>query len=88
MTNPFQNRISSLTGPARDAVPVVPNDSTDLATTAVALYVETGGALSLVTVAGNTRTLNVPDFTILPVGVRRVRATGTTAAGIHALVLG
>ncbi|SNS29182.1 spike base protein, RCAP_Rcc01079 family [Antarctobacter heliothermus] len=88
MNNPFHNRISSLTGPARDVVPVVPNDGTDLATVAVALYVETGGTLSLVTVAGNTRSLIVPDFTILPVGVMRVRATGTTAAGIHALVLG
>ena len=88
MTNPFAHRAASLQGPALDVVPVIPNDSTDLAITAIALYVETGGALSLVTVAGNTRTLNVPDFTILPVGVRRVRATGTTAAGIHALVLG
>lgn len=88
MTNPFAHRAASLQGPALDAVPVVPIDSTDLAITAIALYVETGGALSLVTVAGNTRTLNVPDFTILPVGVRRVRATGTTATGIHALVLG
>jgi hypothetical protein len=88
MTDPFAQRVSSLQGPARDVVPVVPNDSTDLATTAVALYVETGGTLSFATVAGNTRSLNVPDFTILPVGARRVHATGTTAEGIHALVLG
>ena len=29
----------------------------------------------------------IADFSILPLGVRRVPATGTTAAGIHALVL-
>jgi len=29
----------------------------------------------------------VGDQSILPVGVRRVRATGTTATGIHALVV-
>ena len=88
MTNPFAYRVPSLQGPAQDVVPIVPNDGTDLVTMAVALYVETGGTLSLVTVAGNIRSLNVPDFTILPVGARRVRATGTTATGIHALVVG
>jgi hypothetical protein len=29
----------------------------------------------------------VADFAILPIGVRRVNAGGTTAIGIHALVL-
>lgn len=87
MTNPFENRVSSLSGPARDLLPVTPNDSVDLAEVAVGLYVETGGTLSIVTVAGGTRSVSVPDFSVLPVGVTRVRATGTTATGIHALVL-
>lgn len=87
MTNPFENRISSLSGPARDLLPVTPNDSVDLAKVAVGLFVQTGGAVSIVTVAGGTRTVTVPDFSVLPVGVTRVRATGTTATGIHALVL-
>lgn len=87
MTNPFENRVSSLSGPARDLLPVTPNDSVDLAEVAVGLYVETGGTVSIVTVAGGTRSVAVPDFSVLPVGVTRVRATGTTATGIHALVL-
>lgn len=87
MTNPFENRVSSLSGPARDLLPVTPNDSVDLAEVAVGLYVETGGTVSIVTVAGGTRSVSVPDFSVLPVGVTRVRATGTTATGIHALVL-
>ena len=85
--NPFQSRIPALSGPATDALPVTPDDGADLAIVAIALYVETGGALVIDTVAGETRTLTVTDFSILPLGTRRVRATGTTATGIHALVL-
>ena len=54
---------------------------------AIALYVETGGTVVVDTVAGETRTISVADFSILPLGTTRVRATGTTATGIHALVL-
>ncbi len=84
--NPFANRAGSLSGPATDALPVTPNDATDLPHVALGLYVETGGTISMVTVAGQTRIVAVADFSILPVGVRRVRSTGTTATGLHALV--
>ncbi len=86
-TNPFTNRVSSLSGPARDIAPVVPSDTTDLADVAIGLYVETGGAVALTTVCGEVRTVHVADFSVLPVGVTRVHATGTTASGIHAMVL-
>ncbi len=85
--NPFKNRALALSGPASDALPVTPNDVADLAHVAIGLYVETGGTVSIVTVTGETRTIAVADFSILPIGVQRVRATGTTATGIHALVL-
>lgn len=85
--NPFENRIKALSGPATDALPVTPDDITDLPHVAIGLYVETGGTLSIVTVTGETRSLAVADFSILPVGAQRVNATGTTAIGIHALVL-
>jgi hypothetical protein len=87
MNDPFASRLSSLSGPARDILPVSPDDSTDLPTVAVALYVEQGGTLTITTVAGQQRTLNVADWTILPVGVRRVWAAGTTAGGIGAMVV-
>lgn len=87
MTNPFSNRSLSLSGPATDIVPVTPDDATDLPDVAVALYVEQGGTISLTSVHGEARNVQVADFALLPVGVRRVAATGTTAAGIHALVL-
>lgn len=84
--NPFANRSNSTPGPATYALPVTPDDATDLPTVAIALYVETCGAVVVDTVAGETRTIAVADFPILPLGLSRVRATGT-AAGIHALVL-
>lgn len=85
--NPFQSRTPALSGPATDALPVTPADGSDLPMVAIALYVEIGGTVVVDTVAGETRTISVADFSILPLGVRRVRATGTTATGIHALVL-
>jgi hypothetical protein len=85
--NPFVHRARSIHGPATDALPVAPDDTTDLPVVAIAIYVETGGTVVVDTVAGETRTIAVADFSILPLGTSRVRATGTTAAGIHALVL-
>lgn len=87
MSNPFTGRSTALSGPATDLAPITANDAHDIQNVAIALYVETGGALRIVTVAGETRDLNVDDYSIMPVGVRRVMATGTTASGIHAMVL-
>lgn len=87
MTNPFNNRSLSLSGPATDVSPVAPNDTTDLPKVALALYIETGGSVALTTVAGENRIVTVSDFSILPVGALRVLASGTTASGIHALTV-
>ena len=85
MSNPFDFREASLSGPAHDIQPVLLSDSVNLPTVALALYVQTGGVLSIV--AGAARSVVVADFSILPVGVRRVNQTGTTASGIHAMTL-
>lgn len=87
MTNPFQSRSADLIGPATDILPVVPSNSVDLAHVALALYVEHGGTISFVTERSQSRSVEVADYTILPVATCRVNATGTTASGIHALVL-
>ncbi|MBK5945501.1 hypothetical protein CCR83_03305 [Rhodobacter veldkampii DSM 11550] len=87
MFNPFKNRQIPLSGPAFDITPVTPDDGADLPAVSVALYVETGGTLAFVTAKGALRSLSVRDFSILPVGVSRVMQTGTTAAGIHALMV-
>lgn len=87
MTNPFENRTSSLAGPATDILPVSPDDVTELPDVAIALYIETGGTVSLLTARGGQRSVSVADHSILPVGTRRVNASGTTATGIHAMVI-
>ena len=88
MNNPFENRTSSLSGPATDIVPITPDDVTELSDVAIALFIESGGQLSILTARNGVRTINVTDQTILPVGVRRVNSTGTDATGIHAMVIG
>ncbi|SET86804.1 spike base protein, RCAP_Rcc01079 family [Oceanicella actignis] len=88
MANPFSGRAVPLAGPATDIVPVTPDDAVDLPDAAIALFVTVGGDVVIDTVrGGGPRTVTVADQTLLPVGVTRVRATGTTAAGIHALVI-
>lgn len=87
MANPFDNRAASPVGPGHDYVPVAPNDSTDLDDVAVALYVQTGGAVAFRSVKGNDRVVVLPDYGWILCGVRRVMASGTTAAGIHAVVI-
>ena len=87
MSNPFAGRALSLSGPATDIMPVTPSDVADLPHVGLALYAETGGAVSFVTVSGESRSVTVADFAILPVGIARVNATGTSASGLHVLVL-
>lgn len=87
MSNPFQNRVLSLNGPASDIIPVTPSDVVNFDDVAVALYVETGGTVSFVTAADTTRSVTIADNAFLPVGAKRVNATGTDASGIHALVI-
>jgi hypothetical protein len=87
MTNPFETRSLSLSGPATDMAPVTPSDSVELDDVAVALFVEVGGSVAFVSVSGNSRVVNVADNCILPVGVKQVLAAGTSATGIHAFVL-
>lgn len=87
MSNPFESRSPSLRGPATDMEPVLPSDLSGLPNTAVSLYVEGGGVVAFESVAGFARTVVVADNSILPVGVRKVMSTGTTATGIHAFVL-
>lgn len=66
------------------AVAVTPSDTTTI--TAVALYVGTGGNVSVVDNAGNATVFTgVPGGTTLWLKATRVRATGTTASNIVAL---
>lgn len=87
MSNPFTSGVD-IAGPAADMVPVTPSDTVNLPEAAVALYVGTGGTVRITTVGSDTpRDVPVADFMVLPVGVRRVHATGTTAENIFAMVV-
>jgi len=87
MTNPFSRRAATLSGPGIDYQPVTPDDAIDLPDVAASLYVESAGEVAFVSVKGQSRTVAVPDFGWIICGVRRVLATGTTASGIHAVVV-
>ncbi len=77
---------SSFEGPARSAEAVTPSDTVDLANVSRALWVGTGGDLTVITQAGETvALLNVPDGSLLPLCVSRVKLTGTSADDIVAL---
>lgn len=83
--NPFAGVQGGLSSPGSDIVPVTPNDATDLPDGVCrALLIGAGGTLSIITAAGNTRAITV-GAGLLPVGVARVRATGTTCTGIAAV---
>ena len=87
MQNPFDARSTSTAGPGIDYAPVTPDDVTDLPIVAISLFVESGGSVNFVSQKGQTRTVNLPDYGYLTCGVRKVNATGTTASGIHAIVV-
>ena len=80
-----------LLAPAGFAWAVTPSDSADLAMEARALYVGTGGNISLSAYDPSTGKrasvtfTNVPDGSVLPVRTFRVNSTSTTASSIVAL---
>ena len=78
--------IPELDSPAGRAAAVTPSDSAYLTSASRALYVGGAGDVALVTVGDDTVTfVAVPAGSILPVRVKRVLATGTTATSILAL---
>jgi hypothetical protein len=82
----FSGNQRSPQGPYTKAVAVTPNDSTDLADVASALYIGGAGAVKVTTAGGTDVTLSGALVgTILPVRVTRVWSTGTTATNIVAL---
>ena len=73
-------------GSAESINVVTPADATDLAEVARALYVGGTGNLSVVRLDGTTVAfVGVPAGTILPIRIRGVNQTGTTATDIVAL---
>lgn len=91
MSNPFVYLNSpNQSGLVYDMIEVSPSDSVDNVGTgnvAIGLFIESGGNVVFLNKDGNERTVAVPDFHTLTCSVKRVKTTGTTATGIHALVV-
>jgi hypothetical protein len=87
MTDSFSGVVDSVGAPARRAAAVVPSDSEALAEVPKALFVGTGGSITMRGIGGSADQLwkNVPDGAVLPFRAQYIRATGTTAADILAL---
>lgn len=72
--------------PADEAEAIVPNDGTDLPHATRALFVGVAGNVKVDMVKTGTVTLlNIQAGSVLPVAVKRVWATGTTATNMIAL---
>ena len=91
MANPFVYTNSpNQSGLVYDMVPVTPADGSDnvgAGNVAIGLYIQTGGNVTFLNKDDNERTVTVPDNFYLTCSVKRVKSTGTTATGIHALVV-
>lgn len=87
MTDRFSSRAASLEGPATHGFDVTPSDDGALSETSRALYVGTAGTLAVTFASGASLVFpSVAGGAVLPLRVTHVLATGTTAAGIIALV--
>lgn len=71
---------------AVDVVPVTPSDTADLPAHARAIRAQAAGTLRILTYNHHVRNTFIAAGELLPVYVKRVYATGTTATGIEALL--
>ena len=80
----FSNNLDSPSSPARHCFAVQPSDAQDLPTVTKAIYVGTGGDVTLRAVESEEDVTfrGVPTGSILDVRCSAIRAGGTTAADI------
>ncbi len=85
--DPFALQADNASGPSRVPFAVVPNDTDPLSVVPKALYVGTGGDVTLrgTGATGDVVFRNVASGQTIDVRASHVRATGTTAADIVAL---
>lgn len=86
MADLFSNATPTLTSPAMDGEMVTPSDAASLQQVTRAVYVGNGGTLAAEMASGAQVSLaNVPGGALLPLRLRAIRSTGTTASGLVAL---
>lgn len=85
--DPFAATSDSLIAPARCAFAITPVDGGTLGAATKAIYVGTGGHITLRAVGSDSDVAirNVPSGTVLAIRVAAIRAAGTTAADIVGL---
>lgn len=87
MTDRYSGHAKSLSSPADHGFPISPSDSLDLTEPTRAIYVGTGGNLAVTLLSGAELTLaNIPTGSIVPIRIRRIKATNTTATNLVGLV--
>lgn len=86
MADPFANTQPSLSSPASAGSAVTPSDAGTLPVPSRALYIGNGGTLAIRMLSGDELTFaGVSSGSFLPIRVRQVLSTGTTAGAIVAL---
>jgi len=82
------NFVKGITSPADSGTSITPDDNTDLLQSTRALWVGASGDIEVVLFNDTSSIIlkNVPSGTMLPLIVKRVRATGTTATDIVGLI--
>ena len=86
MGDSFKNLGDSPEFSARRLAAVTPHDTNELAFVSKALFIATGGNISIIAVDDTDAVvMKVFDNTLLPVRARIVKSAGTTASGIVAL---
>ena len=83
MINPLENK-QGATVSAYDIDDVSPNDTYEFDEVFRGIWVGTGGNLAIITLTGKTRIITgIQSGTLLPLLVKTIKFTGTTAAGIQ-----
>ncbi len=88
MSDSYANTATGMSGPAANAFSITPDDGADLAQITRALYCGASGDIAVIMKDSNAVVTfkGVPAGIILPLRVKKIMATGTTATDLCGLV--
>lgn len=88
MKDEYKNTPKTIDSVAEKAYAITPDDNADLPTATRSIYVGTGGDLKVDMVDSGTGVVfkNLPDGALLPIRVKKVYTTDTTALNLVALL--
>lgn len=82
----FRNQYATYDGPAGNAFSITPSDSVNCDFATRAVYVGGTGDLTVVTINDEVVTfIGIPGGTLLPLRIKRVNSTSTTASALVGL---